>query len=69
MHASVSRHRPVPRRALWIAAVAALAISAVAVAAPTVIHSLHDDSRTQFLAADGWPEHGQAAYADPVQRG
>lgn len=63
MHASVSRHRPVPRRALWIAAVAALAISAVAVAAPTVIHSLHDDSRTQFLAADGWPEHGQAAYA------
>jgi D-alanyl-D-alanine carboxypeptidase (penicillin-binding protein 5/6) len=63
MHASVTRHRPFPRRALWIAALAAIAISAVAVAAPTVIHYLHDDSRTQFLAADGWPEHGQAAYA------
>jgi D-alanyl-D-alanine carboxypeptidase (penicillin-binding protein 5/6) len=63
MHPSVSRHRAITRPGLWIAAVAAVAISAIAVAAPTVIHYLHDDSRTQFLAADGWPEHGQAAYA------
>jgi D-alanyl-D-alanine carboxypeptidase (penicillin-binding protein 5/6) len=63
MHASVSRHHLVPRRLIWIAAPVVIAIAAAAAAAPTVIHYLHDDSRTQFLSADGWPEHGQAAYA------
>src|SRR5690242_5784642 len=63
MHASLSRHHPVPRRAIWLAACAVIVIAAAAAAAPTLIHSLHDDSRTRYLATDGWPEHGQAAYA------
>ena len=63
MHASLSRHHLVPRRVIWLAAGVVIAIAAAAAAAPTLIHHLHDDSRTDYLAADGWPEHGQAAYA------
>jgi serine-type D-Ala-D-Ala carboxypeptidase (penicillin-binding protein 5/6) len=48
---------------MWFAAGVAVAVAVAAAAAPTLIRYLHDDGRTHFLAADGWPEHGQAAYA------
>jgi D-alanyl-D-alanine carboxypeptidase (penicillin-binding protein 5/6) len=63
VHASASQRRPLHRRIAWIAAAAVAVIAVSAAAAPTVIRYLHDDSRTDFLAADGWPKDGQAAYA------
>jgi D-alanyl-D-alanine carboxypeptidase (penicillin-binding protein 5/6) len=63
MHTSVSRHHLISRRVIGLATGLVIAIAIAAAAAPTLIHYLHDDSRTHFLAADGWPEHGQAAYA------
>jgi serine-type D-Ala-D-Ala carboxypeptidase (penicillin-binding protein 5/6) len=62
MHASLTQHRPLSRRLWWIAA-AAVAVAAALAATPAVIRYLHDDSRTDFLAANGWPTDGQAAYA------
>lgn len=63
MHSSVRQRGPRLRHALWIGVAAALVLASVIVAGAFVVRYLHDDSRTDFLAAGGWPEHGQAAYA------
>ena len=53
--------RPGLRRAGRLSAgVAALLVSAAL--ATVLVRVAHDDSRRDYLAASGWPEHGQAAY-------
>ena len=47
------------RRTLLLAVLAV--IVAVTIVGAVVVHS-HDDSRTHYLGAAGWPNHGQASY-------
>src|SRR3954453_10364577 len=54
-------HRP---RRRWIAAtLAALVVVALGLLVTAIaVRYAHDDSRRRYLAGDGWPAHGQAAY-------
>lgn len=56
---------PIRRRptAIRLAAALALVMIATATAIGVSIVRSHDDSRRHYLAATGWPAHGQAAYA------
>jgi D-alanyl-D-alanine carboxypeptidase (penicillin-binding protein 5/6) len=53
---------PPPRRRTTAGIVLAVTLVLTAVIAAATVRFLHDDSRRQYLAFDGWPSHGQAAY-------
>ncbi|MDT4903412.1 MAG: hypothetical protein QOH52_1428 [Pseudonocardiales bacterium] len=61
IYGAVTLHSPRRRRARLRGSVALLAVAS-AVVALIAPHILNNDSRRHYLAASGWPSHGQAAY-------
>lgn len=55
--------RKARRNPIVLAAVSAVILAVGVVTAGVAIRFENDDSRRRYLATDGWPAHGQAAYA------